>query len=232
MDDIDLSQPTEELFPEAQSDVNDHVVGDQNSGVKEDVADLNSKEHNFQALREEIAKAKSESEYWRGQAEAYSKRPEQKEVEKDPYESLDWEDPQDVRKAFDSIRRENSNLRAEIQDNLKALETKSSHSDWNDLVKNEVPELAGKNKLFAEMIESASNPYEAAYLLAELNRRAKGAQQQEPVSDRGQRAIQNAQRPGSLSSVGGSSKLSKADYYAKMSDEEFLKMAGENLALI
>lgn len=232
MEDIDMSQSAMELFPEANTDVSDHVVGDQMSGVKEDVADLSDKGYNFQALREEVAKAKSESEYWRGQAEAYSKRPEQKEEVKDPYASLDWDDPQDVRKAFEGIRQENYALRNEINDTVKALQTKSTHTDWNDLVKSEVPELAGKNKLFAEMIEAVSNPYEAAYLLADLNRRAKGSQQQEQVSDRGQRAIQNAQRPGSLSSVGGSSKLSKADYYAKMSDEEFMKAAAENLALI
>jgi hypothetical protein len=48
----------------------------------------------------------------------------------------------------------------------------------------------------------------------------------------GQRALSNANKPQTLASVGGQGQLSAADYYASMSDEDFMKIAGRNLANI
>ncbi len=102
------------------------------------------------------------------------------------------------------------------------------------MVTKHVPELTSKNPIFAEMIQKASNPYEAAYLLAELNARANqpGAEQLPPINGNAQRAIANAQKPQTLASVGGGGTLSSADYYASMSDEDFMKVAARNLANI
>jgi hypothetical protein len=66
-------------------------------------------------------------------------------------------------------------------------------------------------------------------LLAELNAKASTPPVvQQPQN--GQRAIANAQKPQTLASVGGQGQLSAADYYASMSDEDFMKIAGRNLA--
>lgn len=247
--DLDMSRPGSELFPEAEvaqpynsyQDVNqDQVVNDPLSGVTEpDVADqgkMSQKELNFEALRGEIAKMKEEREYWRGQAEAASRQklmPEPVETTKqDAYAALDWDDSTHVRKAFDSLREENYQLRNEIRDALSAIETKTQRQDWNSMVKQHVPQLTSQNPIFAEMIQKASNPYEAAYLLAQLNAKATAAPVQMPVQPNAnaQRAIQNSQKPQSLASVGGNSTLSAADYYAQMSDKEFMELAGRNLA--
>jgi hypothetical protein len=246
MNDVDMSRPGAELFPEAGKqefnsylDVNmDQLVTD--SGVNNglDVADqtqLSDKEMNFRALREEAAKLKAESEYWRGQAEAYSKKPAEAQAsQEDAYAALDWEDSRDVRKAFETARQENQQLRHEIKDALTAIETKTQRQDWNSMVTQHVPQLTSKNPIFAEMIQKASNPYEAAYLLAELNARASqpGAQQLPPINGNAQRAMTNAAKPQSLASVGGNSQLSAADYYASMSDKEFMEIASRNLANI
>lgn len=254
MNELDMSRPGSELFPEAASnqqynsyqDVNvDHVVDDPlNTGVNEpDVAgqvQLSDKEMNFRALRDETAKLKQESEYWRGQAEAYSRAqrsPEPaKSAQADAYAALDWEDSKDVRKAFDTLRQENQNIRSELQDAMRAVETKAQHQDWNNMVTQHVPQLTSKNPIFAEMIQKASNPYEAAYLLAELNAKAsREAVHEQPgqqVSVNAQRAIANAQKPQSLSSMGGPARLSSADYYASLSDEDFMKVASRNMANI
>lgn len=246
--DIDMSRPGSELFPEPQvarpynsyQDVNvDQVVDDPLAGVTPEVAgqELSQKEMNFEALRNEVAKMKEEREYWRGQAEASSRQPSRLEAQdtskEDAYAALDWEDSSHVRKAFDSIRQENSQLRTEIRDALSAIETKAQRQDWNSMVTQHVPQLTSKNPIFAEMIQKASNPYEAAYLLAELNSRASGAGLPPPqvnTNGNAQRAIVNAQKPQSLASVGGNSSLNAADYYANMSDEDFMKIAGRNLA--
>jgi len=187
---------------------------------------------NFKALRDEISKMQGERDYWRGQADAYAKiptrQPESAPVP-DALSALDLEDSRDVKKAFDAIRQENVHLREEIKDALTAIETKAQRQDWNSMVTRHVPELTSKNPIFAEMIQKASNPYEAAYLLAELNAKASTPPVvQQPQN--GQRAIANAQKPQTLASVGGQGQLSAADYYASMSDEDFMKIAGRNLA--
>jgi len=249
MDEIDMSRPGTELFPESSQqqynsyqDVNvGQVVEDPlNTGVTQpDVAgqvQLSDKEMNFRALREEAAKLKEEASYWKGQAEAYSKIParqtESAQPTQDAYAALDWDDSRDVRKAFDAIRQENQSLRHEIKDALTAIETKTQRQDWNNMVTQHVPQLTSKNPIFAEMIQNSSNPYEAAYLLAELNSKANAPASVNQQSNHGQRALANAQKPQTLSSVGGQGQLSAADYYASMSDEDFMKLAARNLANI
>jgi hypothetical protein len=233
------------------NDVNvDQLVGDPlDTGVTQssDVADqgkLSDKELNFRALREEAAKFKEEREYWKGQAEALNRNalqiqpaPQQAPQikQEDAYAALDWEDPRDVRKAFEQVQQENTRIRSEFKDALAAVETKAVRQDWNKMVTQHVPQLTSQNPIFAEMIQNASNPYEAAYLLAELN--SKATMQPAPANfphenGNGQRALNNAHKPQTLASVGGQGQLSSADYYANMSDQDFMKIAAKNLANI
>jgi len=253
MNELDMSAPGSELFPEdapmkhnsyTDENVAGHAVDDPfNTGAKQsfDAAgqeQLSEQQQNFRALREEIAKAQSEREYWKGQAEAYSRIPTRQPesaqaTQQDAYSALDWDDSRDVRKAFETVRQENQSLRSEIKDALTAIQTKTNRQDWNAMVTQHVPQLTSKNPIFAEMIQNASNPYEAAYLLAELNARGSNpAPQAAPQQSNGQRAMQNANKPQSLASVGGGGQLSAADYYASMSDEDFNKIAARNLANI
>lgn len=252
MNELDMSRPGTELFPESvpmqhnsYTDVNvGHAVDDPlNTGAQTTFDDagqgqLSEQQHNFRALREEVAKMKEEREYWKGQAEAYSRQPARQPesaqvTQQDAYAALDWDDSRDVRKAFDAIRQENQTLRHEIKDALTAIETKTTRQDWNNMVTQHVPQLTSKNPIFAEMIQKVSNPYEAAYLLAELNAQAtQPAQNTVPQQGNGQRAIANAHKPQTLASVGGQGQLSAADYYASMSDEDFMKIAARNLANI
>jgi len=238
MDELDMSRPGGELFPETAMPYNSYqdvnmgqVVDDPlNTGSKVEVADqqVSDKEMNFRALRDEVAKMKEEREYWKGQAEAYSRQP--VASKEDAFNALEWDNAADVKKAFDAIRQENVKLRDEMRDALTAVETKAKRQDWNTMVTQHVPQLTSKNPIFAEMIQNASNPYEAAYLLAELNAKASNTPVQQ--QNYGQRAIANASKPLTLNSVGGNSQLGAADYYASMSDEDFMKVASRNLANI
>lgn len=250
MNDLDMSRPGTELFPEtapqqynSYADDNfGHAVGDPlDTGATQqpDVAgqvEMSGQQQNFRALREEVSKAQAEREYWKGQAEAYARiptrQPEPQATQQDALSALDWDDSKDVQKAFNAIRQENVRLRDEIKDALTAIETKSQRQDWNAMVTQHVPKLTSQNPIFAEMIKNASNPYEAAYLLAELNARASTQQPVMPQNMNGQRALNNAQKPQTLAMVGGQGQLSAADYYASMSDEDFMKVASRNLANI
>lgn len=243
MQEIDMSRPGSEMFPENYADANaDHAVGDPlNTGVSnpdvagQEQAQESPQQANFRALREEVSKMQAEREYWKGKAEAYSSaqsaQASQPQQSQDAYSALDWDDSRDVRRAFESIREENQRLRSEFKDAITAVETKSQRQDWNSMVTQHVPQLTSKNPIFAEMIQKASNPYEAAYLLAELNARASNTPlEQAPQQTSGQRAVNNAHKPQTLASVGGQGQLSAADYYASMSDEDFMKVANRNLA--
>ncbi len=255
MDELDMSRPGTELFPEVtQQQYNsytDHnmsnVDNPLNTGANQpDVAgqvqlsgNETAQQQNFRALREEISKMQGERDYWKGQADAYARMPNRQPEsapvsQPDALSALDLEDSRDVRKAFDAIRQENVRLREEIKDALTAIETKTQRQDWNSMVTQHVPQLTSKNPIFAEMIQKVSNPYEAAYLLAELNARASqpAPDQRSPENYNGQRAIANAHKPQTLSSVGGQGQLSAADYYASMYDEDFMKIAARNLANI
>lgn len=236
-----MSAPGSELFPETANQYQDvnmgQAVGDpMNMGVNQSFdnasqGQLSDKEMNFRALRESAAKLKQESEYWRGQAEALKQPTQapQQEAQKDAYAALDWDDSQDVRKAFDHLRNENQSLRYEMKDALAAVNTKASRADWNDMVTEHVPKLTSQNPIFAEMINNASNPYEAAYLLSQLNSRASQPMQQ---TSNAQRIQANSAKPQTIASVGGQSSLSAADYYASMSDDDFMKVASRNMANI
>ena len=48
-------------------------------------------------------------------------------------------------------------------------------------------------------------------------------------NENAQRIVENAKKPGTLSQAGGQGALSKADYFASMSDQEFMRMASKNL---
>lgn len=203
---------------------------------------LSDKEINFRAMRDEISKMQQEREYWKGRAEAHeSSQPYQREPEQpkkaDPFAGLeesDWESGKNVRQAFETLRQDNQRLKNEFQDKLAALEAKSAHPEWQNLVTQHVPQLTSKNPIYAEMIRNSSNPYEAAYLLAELNARGtqQGGQQPPAMSSNAQRALANAQKPQSVASIGGQGTLNSADYYASMSDEDFNKLAARNLGNI
>lgn len=255
MDELDMSRPGSELFPEATvanqynsyQDVNvGHDVGDPlDMGVKQNLevagqGQLSQKEMNFEALRNEVSKMKEEREYWKGQAEAYSRAPApEAQHQEDPtskWDESDWSESGNVKQAFELMRQENQRLRNEFKDQLAAVQTKAQYSDWNNMVTQHVPQLTSKNPIFAEMIQKSSNPYEAAYLLAELNAKTQsGATQQTSMpynNENAQRAIANANKPLTINSVGGNGSLSSADYYASMSDEDFMKIAGRNLANI
>lgn len=251
MNDLDMSPSGSELFPveeakpyNSYTDVQDQVVAGQ-SGVETDAAGLSEKEMNFRALREEVSKIQSDKsrieadkakveadlQYWRGQAEAYSKVKQPEPPNQDAYAALDWDDGRDVKRGFEALRLENQRLREEMRDAITAVETKTQRQDWNAMVTQHVPQLTSKNPIFAEMIKNASNPYEAAYLLAELNARANQPMNvPEPAKPGyGQRAVANASKPQTLASVGGQGQLSAADHYASMSDEDFFKLASKNL---
>ncbi len=92
----------------------------------------------------------------------------------------------------------------------------------------------------AEGIQGASNKALYAYELGKMAQMAAQRAQtpvEEPVgapaiNSNAQRIVENSRKPGTLSQAGGQGALSKADYYASMSDAEFAKFATRHLEQI
>lgn len=247
--DIDLSKSSTELFPESQmgqQGVTQEQVAEAHNAMGVTEAEVaiqqqqrGSQQYNWEALRAEAAKLKEEREYWKGQAEAFDKTVASRVVQpepqrEDPYKKfaeMDWTEGDNIRNAFETLKDENARLQRSFADELRAVKTQAAHPDWNQAVTTHVPELTSKNPIFAEMIRNVSNPYEAAYALAQLNSQAKEAQATRMSPD-AQRAMSNASKPASVNTVGGHAQLSSADYYANMSDKDFMELAARNLASI
>lgn len=242
MNDFDLDMsPGTELFPEANDQYNsygsnDQLATDPLSGVTPDVADqgISDKEMNFAAIRQELSKFQRENEYLRGQVDAFQRQPiRDPEPAKPAYDPLkdvddeDWAKGSALKDAYRSLKEDYRNLEAKIEDRIAAMSTKSQYPDWNNVVTQHTSQLTNQNPIYAEMIRNSSNPYEAAYLLGQLN--SKAATQPE-MSSNAARALHNASKPQPVHTVGGQGQLSKADYYANMSDEDFHKIAARNLA--
>ena len=147
--DLDLSATSLELFPELARPSEQHNAGvplssaaeNTYQAVQQEIADLqpvSSQELNFKALRDEVAKAIQEREYWKGRAESAQPTQKQEQPTKpDPLNDIDvddWAKGKAVKEAVMDLREENRRLRAEMADNMAALNARSQYSDWKEIV--------------------------------------------------------------------------------------------------
>jgi hypothetical protein len=127
---------------------------------------------------------------------------------------------------------------AEYQLMLGELQVKSQNPDYDEVTSKYGIPLIEKEPDFAQGFLNANASNRASYLykIGKMAMMAEQRQQPEPVqqapqpSQAAQRIVDNSRKPGTLSNaVGGSGNLSKADYYATMSDSEFHAMVKRNL---
>ncbi len=201
------------------------------------VKEPSQQELNFKALREEVDRIKGEKEELRQNLELLRANFQQQQPpavsQPEPKKFLegmgDHEVPNvsEIRKAFE--QRE-----ADYQMRLEELQVQQSHPDYAEVLEKYTAPLLKQKPHLAEGIYGARNKALFAY---ELGKMAQGQQQIVPVektqpSVTAQKIVENAKKPGSIAQAGGQSVLSKADYYATMSDQEFMKMAAKNLGEI
>jgi len=204
------------------------------------------KEVNFQAFRDEIKQKISEVEQLKAQRESDRREfqlqmellkanaGQQPQREKKLFEGMNDDDVlnvRELRKEFESI---DANYRARIDE----LEFQQSHPDYVDVLNNYLTPLIKEDPSIAAEIRMSSTPAATAYRYGVLAKRASPGQQVQPQeaqappqpSQTAQRIVENARKPATLAQAGGQSVLSKADYYATMSDKEFMELAQRNLS--
>jgi hypothetical protein len=195
-------------------------------------------EMNFKALREEMSSKQAQIEELRNNLEMMranvSQRIQQpQEQEKPMFEGMNKDDIPNV----GDIERAWKQKEANYVERIEELQVAQQHPDYAEVIEKYVAPLVRSKPHLLEGIQGARNKALFAYELGMMAKQSQQPQVQpqmvEPKATQksidAQKIVENARKPGTLSSAGGQSVLSKADYFATMSDKEFLEMAAKNL---
>lgn len=205
-------------------------------------AEPSPQEVNFKALRDEVDRIKIESEAKQREAQlqidllrANLHRPEPQQQRMPERKMFDGK-ADDYIPDVAELRNEWSMREQAYQSRLQELEFQSSHPDYYEVIGKHLNPLVNEKPHLRQVIENAGNPSQVAYELAKMAQQVQTTQRSDPVPSPAERQVRDAQRmvdnsrkPGTLSQAGGQAALSKADYFATMSDQEFMKMASRNL---
>lgn len=193
-------------------------------------------ELNFRALREEVDRIKAERDEFRQNLDllkAQAREQYQARPPEEPKKFLDGLADNDVPNVAE-IRKEFERREAMFQMKLEEIEIQQRHPDYAEVIEKFTAPLLKQKPHLAEGIYGARNKSLYAY---ELGKMAQGQQQQIQApppqqSLNAQRIVENASKPGNVARTGGSSALSQAEYYATMSDQDFMRIASKNLGEI
>lgn len=204
------------------------------------VDNTSEKEFNFKALRESIAqeKAEREAERQRYQYELENMRSQinsRAEPQKGALDDMSEGDLMTVEKYRKAQAEQQQRYEAELTTlRYENLENRArlQHSDYDEVMdKYSIPFLRN-NEDFARAFQVAKDPAHFAYTLGKMQMTPEPTQRApEPqISRDAERMIQNAKKPGTLSSArGGEPTISKADLYSQMTQAQFDALVAKNL---
>lgn len=201
----------------------------------------NPQAENFRALREEVDRIKVEREAEKRDHQMqldmlranlnqqnYQKQ-NQPEPSKKMFEGMKDDDVPNVAELRAEMNREWAQKESIYQAKLEELQVQQLHPDYAEVIEKFALPLVKQKPHLAEGLQGASNKALFAYELGKMAQQMQGQQVVTQKSENAQRIVENARKPGTLSQGGGQAALSKADYFASMSDAEFMKMATRNL---
>ena len=216
--------------------------------VQEDTQALN-----FKALSESVEKLKAEREAEKREYQlqldmlrANLNRSQQPEAQK-PSKMFDGMDDNDVPNVSE-IRKAWSERESAYNERIEELQVANANPDYAEVIGKYGKHLAETDPVFLQGLRGAENKAMFAYKYAKKEQRlqeleasvktnasAPRMDSNPPPSQQSmnaQRIVENARKPGTLAQAGGQGALSKADYFATMSDQEFMKMASKHLETI
>lgn len=205
-------------------------------------AEKNPQANHFRALREEVDRIKAEKDTERREYQAQldmlkanlaqsNRQHEPVAQERKMFEGMDDSDVPNVRE----LRTEWESRESAYQSRIEELQVAQMHPDYAEVIEKYAIPLVHQKPHLAEGLQGAKNKALFAYELGKMAQQMQAhAAPQEPArpSENAQRMVENARKPGTLSQTGGQAALSKADYFASMSDAEFVKFASKNLEQI
>lgn len=258
--DIDMESYGRTSAPAAaeQTDTNSYLQGDQEPFVHRELLDqptqpepapvekVNPQAENFRALRDEVDRIKAERDLERREFNLQlemlranrnetvkPEHPQQREL----FPGMKDEDIFNVgefKKAWEGIQNEYSQREAQHKAKIEELQVQQKYPDYAEVVnKYLTPYIQQKPHLVKEILQ-AENKALFAYEIGKMAQQIEQLKAPPPpaVNQDAQRIVDNSRKVGTLSQAGGQGALSKADYYASMSDSEFMKMATRHLESI
>lgn len=213
--------------------------------LQEPTPEPSAQELNFKALSDSVEKLKAEKEAEKREYQLQldmlranlSKQKEPATQERKMFDGMEDTDVPNVgelRKAWQE--RENA-----YNEKIEELQVANMHPDYAEVLGKYGKHLAETDPVFIQGIRGAENKALFAYKYAKREQelqtlreahKTQSASAPTQKSMDAQRMVENSRKPGTLAQVGGQSVLSKTDYYANMSDGEFMKMASKYLGEI
>ncbi len=189
----------------------------------------------FRALREEVDRIKAERDLEKREyqlqidmlranmAQQMPTTPAPKEREM--FEGMAADDVPSVAE----IRNEWGQRESAYKARLEELQVQQSRPDYAEVIEKYALPLVQQKPHLLQGIQNAENKALMAYELGKMAQQIAQASAPPQRSESAQKIVDNARKPGTLSQAGGQGALSKADYFATMSDAEFMRMASKNL---
>lgn len=204
----------------------------------------NAQEQNFRALSDSVEKLKAERDVEKREYQlqldmlrANLAKSNQSDIQKSK-KMFDGMEDQDIPNVGE-LRKAWQEKEAAYDEKIEELQVANQYSDYAQVLNKYGKHLAETDPLFLQGIRGAENKALFAYQYAKKEQRIQEleetlknkppATQQSTIA---QKIVENARKPGNLAQTGGQSVLSKADYYASMSDKEFMEMASKHLQAI
>lgn len=196
----------------------------------------NPQSEHFRALREEVDRIKAEREAEKREHQLQldllranmAPQPQQPAPQSRERQFLHGMKEDDIPNVGE-LRREWDQKESMYQARLEELQFAQSHPDYAEVLDKYLAPLVKQKPHLARGIQASDHPSLMAYELGKMYQQTQERREATTVSENAQRIVDNAKKPGTLSQAGGQSALSQADYYASMSDREFMKFAGKNL---
>jgi len=201
---------------------------------------------NFKALSDSVEKLKAEREAEKREYQLQldmlranlSRQPAQEAPK--PKKMFDGMDETDVPNVGE-LRRAWVEREQAYNEKIEELQVANANPDYAEVLGKYGKHLAETDPVFLQGLRGADNKALFAYQYAKKEQRIQQLEEAMKVNSKpiqttpsatAQRIVDNARKPGTLAQAGGQSVLSKTDYYASMSDQEFMKMASKHLETI
>jgi hypothetical protein len=214
----------------------------QTESLQESKPEPTAQELNFKALSDSVEKLKAEKEAEKREYQLQldmlranlSKQQEAPSQAKRMFEGMEDTDVPNV----GELRKAWQERETAYNEKIEELQVANMHPDYAEVLGKYGKHLAETDPVFLQGLKGAENKALFAYQYAKKEQRiqqleeamktnSKPTQTQERSN--AQKIVENARKPGNMAQAGGQSVLSKADYFATMSDADFMKYASKHI---
>lgn len=132
---------------------------------------------------------------------------------------------------FGEFKKMANKFQNEIKMSLGEMQMTKKFPDYEEVVKKYLPEVIAEDPDIADTLRRTQD-FKLAYRLAKSTEAYRKDHHQKKQSADAERLMSNTQKPGSLSSVGGTSPINMAKRYKDMTDTDFRREMAKNMGYV